>query len=112
MDGLGRSSVFVDQSAEDSVTSGRGVERDHGRGVVGWWVLAQALVWPVDVDMTGVLVEVGADMSLVVDQQLVGAFGVDAADEPFHRAVRPGRARMDLDHVDALGAEDCVEGHR
>jgi hypothetical protein len=72
--------------------------------------VGQALVWPVDVDMTGVLVEDGAGMFLVVDQQLVGAFGVDAADEPFRRAVRPGRARMDLDHVDALGADDGVEG--
>jgi hypothetical protein len=46
----------------------------------------------------------------VVDQQSVGAFGVDAADEPFRIAVRPGRARRDLDHVDVLGAEDGVEG--
>jgi hypothetical protein len=109
-DGLGGSPVLVDQSTEDSVTSDRGVERDYGGGVVGWWGVAWALVWPVDVEMTDVLVDDGAGMSFVVDQQSVGAFGADAADEPFRIAVRPGRARRDLDHVDALGAEDGVEG--
>ena len=36
--------VLVDQSAEDPVASDRGVEGDHSGGVVGRWVLAQALV--------------------------------------------------------------------
>jgi hypothetical protein len=72
--------------------------------------LAWALVWPVAVEMTDVLVDDGASMSFVVDQQSVNAFGVDAADEPFRIAVRPERARRDLDHVDALGAKDGVEG--
>jgi hypothetical protein len=44
--GLGGSSVFVDESAEDSVASDGGIEGDHGSGVVGRWVLVEALVWP------------------------------------------------------------------
>jgi hypothetical protein len=70
----------------------RGAVRDHGGGVVGWWVLAQALVRAVVIEMAHVLVERGAGVSFVVDQQPVGAFGADAADEPFCVAVRPGCA--------------------
>jgi hypothetical protein len=51
----------------------RGVERDHGGGVVGWRVLAQALMRAVVIDVMHVLVEDGAGVSFVVDQQLVGA---------------------------------------
>ena len=40
-------------------------------GVVGWWVLAQALVRPVDVEMTDILVDDDAGVSFVVDQQPV-----------------------------------------
>jgi hypothetical protein len=68
-----------------------GAERDHGGGVMGWWVLAQALVRAVVIEMAHVLVENDAGVSFVVDQQPVGAFGADAADEPFRVAVRPGR---------------------
>jgi hypothetical protein len=96
---LGGWSVFVDQSAEDLVASDRGAERDHGGGVVGWWVLVQALVRAVVIEMAHVLVENGAGVSFVVDQQPVGAFGADAGDEPFRVAVRPGRTGRDLDHV-------------
>ena len=46
----------------------RGVERDHGGGVVGWWVLAQALMWARVIEVTHVLVEDGAGVSFVVDQ--------------------------------------------
>lgn len=42
--GLGGSSVLVDHAAEDSVTSDRGVPGNCGGGIVGWWVLVQALV--------------------------------------------------------------------
>ncbi|MEA2959623.1 MAG: hypothetical protein QOJ58_5606, partial [Alphaproteobacteria bacterium] len=86
--GLGGSSVLVDHAAEDSMASDRGAERDHGGGVVGWWVLAQALVRAVVIEMAHVLVEHGAGVSFVVDQQPVGALGADAADEPFRVAVR------------------------
>jgi hypothetical protein len=37
---LGCSPVLIDQSAEDSVASDRGVEVDHGGRVVVGWVLA------------------------------------------------------------------------
>jgi hypothetical protein len=107
---LGGSSVLVDHAAEDLVASDRGAERDHGGGVVGWWVLAQALVRAVVIEMAHVLVENGAGVSFVVDQQPVGALGADAADEPFRVAVRPGRTGRDLDHGDAFGGEDGVEG--
>jgi hypothetical protein len=76
-----------------------GADRDHGGGVVGWWVLAQALVRAVVIEMAHVLVDNGAGVSFVVDQQPVGAFGADAGDEPFRVAVRPGRTGRDLDHV-------------
>lgn len=67
-----------------------GAERDHGGRVMGWWVLAQALVRAVVMEMAHVLVENDAGVSFVVDQQPVGAFGADAADEPFRLAARPG----------------------
>ena len=92
------------------MASDRGVEGDHGGGVVGWWVLAQALVRAVVIEVAHVLVEDGAGVSFVVDQHPVGALGADAADEPFRVAVRPGRPGRDLDHVDAFGGEDGIEG--
>ena len=57
---------------------------------MGWGVLAQALVWPVVIEVANVPVENRAGVSLVVDQHPVGALGADAADEPFRVAVRPG----------------------
>jgi hypothetical protein len=107
---LGGSSVFVDHAAEDSVALDGGAVRDRGGGVVGWWVLAQALVRAVVIEMAHVLVEHGAGVSFVVDQQPVGAFGADAGDEPFCVVVRPGCTGRDLHHVDGFGGEDGVEG--
>jgi hypothetical protein len=77
---------------------------------VQWWALVEALVWAVVIEMAHILVEDGAGVSLVVDQQFVGAFLADRADEPFGVAVRlrcPGR---NLDYFDAVGGEDSVEG--
>ena len=107
---LGGSSVLVDQSTEDSVTSDRGVEGDDGGGVVGWWVLAEALVRAVVIEVAHVLVNNSVGVSVVVDQQPVGALGADTADEPFRIAVCPWRARRDLDHLDVVGGEDGIEG--
>jgi hypothetical protein len=53
---LGGPSVFVDQSAEDLVTSDWDVERHLGGVVVDGWVLAQALARTVVIDMAHVLV--------------------------------------------------------
>jgi hypothetical protein len=50
-------------------------------------VLIQALVRAVVIEMTHVAVKNNAGVSLVVDQQPVGAFRADAADEPFRVAV-------------------------
>jgi hypothetical protein len=97
--------VLVDQSAGDSVALDRGVAGDRGGGVVGWWVLIQALVGAVVIEVAHVLVKNSSGLSLVVDQQSVGAFGADASNEPFRVAVRPGRPRRDLDHGDVFGAK-------
>ena len=46
-----------------------------------------ALVWPVVVEVSGVLVEDCRGVAFVVDEDSVGALGPDAADEPFGVAV-------------------------
>ena len=94
--GSGCASILIDQSAEDSVTSDRGVDGDRGGGVVGWWVLSQALVRPVGIEVAHVPVKDTTRVSLVVDQHPVGALGAHAADESFRVAVRPGRVRRVL----------------
>jgi hypothetical protein len=53
--------------------SDRGIERDRGGRVVVGWVLVEALVRAVVIDMVHILVEDGESMALVVDQQPVGA---------------------------------------
>ena len=50
------------------MVSDRGVERDRGGWIVVGWVLVEALVRPVVVDVLGELVEDGAGVSLMVDQ--------------------------------------------
>ena len=72
------------------MASDRGAERDHGGGVVGWRVLIQALVRAVVIEVAHGAVKNNSGVSLVVDQQPVGALRADAADEPFRVAVRPG----------------------
>ena len=62
------------------------------------------------IKMAHIPVNNNSGVSLVVDQQPVGALGADAAYEPFGVAVRPGRARRDLDHGDAFGGEDGIKG--
>ena len=102
--GSGCASVLIDQSAEDSVASDRGVAGDRGGWVVGWWVLIQALVRAVVIEMAHVPVKHNLGVSLVVDQQSVGAFGADAADEPFRVAVGP-RRRLHL--IQMIGTAEC-----
>jgi hypothetical protein len=88
----------------------RGVERNHGGRVVDWRVLAQALMWAMVIEVTHVLVENGAGMSLVIEQQPVGALLANTADESLGIAVRPRSPGRDLDDVDAFGGEEGVEG--
>jgi hypothetical protein len=83
-------SVLIDQSAEDSVASDRGVKGNRRSEVAGWWVLIQALMRAVVIEMAHVPVKNNSGVSLVRDQQPVGAFRAVAANEPFHMAVRPG----------------------
>jgi hypothetical protein len=65
---LGSSPVLVDHASEEPMAPDRGVELGHRGGVVLWWVLDEALVRPVVIEMAHVLVEDGAGVSLVVDQ--------------------------------------------
>jgi len=79
--------VFVDQAAEDTLPVDRSVEWDDGRRVVVWWAVPAALMGPVVVEVSGVLVEDCRGVAFVVDEDSVGALGPDAADEPFGVAV-------------------------
>ena len=53
-------------------------------------MLVKPLVRSVVIEMAHVLVQDGVGVSFVVDQDPVGAFGADAADESFRVAVSPG----------------------
>jgi hypothetical protein len=94
---------------ENLATSDRGIERDHDGRVVMGWVLVEALVRAVVIEMVHVLVEDGAGVSFVVGQQPVGALFADTANEPFRVTVGSRRAGRDLDYVDAFGGEDGIE---
>ena len=72
--------------------------------------MVEALVRAVVIEMAHILVEDGEGMSLVVDQQPVGALFADAANEPFGVAICPGSPGRDLDHLDASGGEHRIEG--
>jgi hypothetical protein len=61
------------------------------------------------VEVPGVLVEDGRGVALVVDEDSVGAFGADAADEPFGVAVGSWCAWWDLDRLEALRDEYRIE---
>jgi hypothetical protein len=45
-----------------------GVEGDHDVGIVAGWVLVEALVWAMVVEVAFVLVEDGSGVLFVVDQ--------------------------------------------
>jgi hypothetical protein len=69
--------------------SDRCVEWDQGGRIVVGWGLVEALVRPVVVEMVHILVEDGAGVPLVVDQQPVGALLGGGTNEPLGIAVRP-----------------------
>lgn len=79
---LGRSSVLVDQSTEDLMASDRGVEARHNGRIMVGRVLVEALMRSVPIEMAHILVNDGAGVPLVVDQQSVGALLANAANEP------------------------------
>src|SRR6185437_502344 len=103
---LGCSPVLVDQSAEDLMASDRGVEAGYGGWIMVGWVLVEALMRPVIVEMAHIVVNDGAGVSLVVDQQPVGALLANAADKPFGIAVRLRCLGRNFDHIEAFGGED------
>lgn len=79
-----------------------------GRIMVGR-VLVEALMWSVVSEVAHTLVNDGAGVSLVVDQQSVGVLLEDAANEPLGIAVRSWCARRNLDHIETFGGEDGIE---
>jgi hypothetical protein len=96
--------VLVDQSAEDLMASDRGVEAGYGGWIMVGWVLVEALMRPVIIEMAHILVNDGAGVSFVVDQQPVGALLANAADKPFGVAVGPHRR---LHPVPMIGIAGC-----
>jgi hypothetical protein len=62
-------------------------------------VLIEALMWTVFVEVALVVTEHGAAVSLVVDQNPVGAFGPDAADEALRKRVGPSRQLHPMSRV-------------
>jgi hypothetical protein len=92
------------------MASDRGVDAGYGGRIMVGRVLVEALMRPVIVEMAHILVNDGAGVSLVVDQQPVGALLANAADKPFGRAVRPRCLGRDLDHIEDFGGEDGIEG--
>lgn len=108
----GRSAVFVDGAAEDTLSADGLVDRhDNARVVVGWPVFP-TLVRSMPIEMPLVGRQHDAGVPLVVDQDLIGALPPYAAHEPFRVAVRPGGARRDFDGVYAFGGEHGVERGR
>jgi hypothetical protein len=105
----GRSLVLVDHVAEDPSSPYRRIDREGHARIVVQCMRGKALVWTVPIEMGDIFVEERAGVPLVVDQYPVGALLPDAADEPFHVAVRLRGAWRDLDHVDAFGGEQVVE---
>ena len=81
--------VLVDDAAEESGSPYRTVEL-HDGGVGVGWVLVEALVWTVVVEVSLVLGKDAAGVTFVVDEYLVGALGADTPDEPFRVAVARG----------------------
>jgi hypothetical protein len=71
--------TLIDHAAEELPSPYRGVDGDDGGWVVVGWVLVEALVRPVTVEVTFVFGQHGAGVSFVVDQHPVGAFGSNAA---------------------------------
>jgi len=65
--GSGRSSVFVDDAAQDAMSTDRGVERDDNSGIVVGWAVLASLVRAVIVDVPGELVKDRDGVAFVVD---------------------------------------------
>jgi hypothetical protein len=106
---LGCRGVFIDETAEDVSPLDLATEC----WVEGWWRIRWSLgggaVRPMVVVMGGVLAERGGQMSLVGDEDPVGAFSADRAHPALRERVRAWRLRRSSDDLDAGGGEDRVE---
>ncbi len=100
----------MDHATENASSPYRCVDRDDRVQVAVGWVLIQALMWTVSVEVMLVLTEHGAGVLLVIDQNPVGALRPDATDEAFRDGVGPRCPRWSLDHGNAFGREYRVEG--
>src|SRR5258706_6672680 len=73
--------VLVDHAAEDVPAAYGCVDVDDDARVVVGWLLVEALVWTVPVEVGFVLAQHGSGVVFVVDKDLVGALGSQAAAE-------------------------------
>jgi hypothetical protein len=91
------------------MASDRGVEAGYGGWIMVGWVLVEALMRPVIVEMAHILVNDGAGVSLVVDQQPVGALLANAADKPFGITVHLRCLGRNLDDIEASEAKTATK---
>jgi hypothetical protein len=96
--------VLVDHATEDLSSPYRRVDGDERGWVVVGWVLVEALVRAMVIEMALVFGEHRRGVPFVVDQHPVGALGPDAADESFRVTV--GRRRQ-LHLIWAIDADGC-----
>src|SRR5258706_15430891 len=94
--------VLVDHAAEDASSPYQSIDRDCRAGVVVGWVLIQAPMWTVPVEMALVVEQHPAGVLLVVDQHPVGALGCDATHESFGERVGP---RSQLHPIRTIGTD-------
>src|SRR5262249_42534286 len=84
---LRRFAVLVDDAAADPSPVYRCVDRDDHAPVVVGWMLVEALVWTMPVEVLFVLPQDNPGRPFVIGQHSVGAFGSDAPHEAFRERV-------------------------
>jgi hypothetical protein len=87
---------LIDHAAENSSAPHGRVDRDDHITVVVRWVLVEALVWTVVIEVAFIRAEHRTSVALVADQHPIGALGSDTSDEPFGITVRPRRSGWGL----------------
>lgn len=85
------------------------VDRDRRHRIVAWRVLIEAVMRAMGVEVVRVLTQYSHGVPFVVEQEPVGAFFADGADESLGVAVRTECPWRCLDDPRALGGEDGVE---